>query len=376
LLCQLPKAKTMNKILLIVKLSKHRATGFYAINQQIVDSAFLSKSFQIRIFPLYAEEKKHRLLYLTKTLFSLIRNTFSLALVLIKFKPKIVYFTISPYKSFARDFVYVLLLKLSRTKVVYHLHGKGIQHIVERSKLKKSLYKFVYKNTYVICLSELLTNDIASIYKGKPYIVNNGVPCSVADSDIQYNKENEPPVLLFLSNFIIAKGILLFIDALEALQRKGNKFRAVLVGDYSEISKDELQKYTDSKGLTDLVLIKGPLYGESKMKEYLSSDIFVFPTFYPLETWGLVILDAMQCELPVISTNEGAIPEIVEHQQTGLIVEKNNLEQLTNGIEYLLGHPEKRKEMGKAGREKYLQKYTLETFESTLANVFSTILNS
>lgn len=71
----------------------------------------------------------------------------------------------------------------------------------------------------------------------------------------------------------------------------------------------------------------------------------------------------MEYSLPCISTNEGGITDIIEESKTGYIVEKQNPKILAQQIEYLLDHPELRKQMGQAGKNKFQKEFTLENLK-------------
>ena len=82
----------------------------------------------------------------------------------------------------------------------------------------------------------------------------------------------------------------------------------------------------------------------------------------------------MQQRIPVISTNEGAIPEIIEDGYNGYIVAKNNPVALADKIEYLINNPKLRHKMGKNGLNRYEERYTLEKFEHNFVNTMQKIL--
>ena len=85
-----------------------------------------------------------------------------------------VYFQLSPNGvAFLRDLLFVTVIKLFGVRIMFHMHGKGIKH---KMNLTKLLYKFCFLNEYVICLSPLLTDDIEDVFRGKPFIVSNGIP--------------------------------------------------------------------------------------------------------------------------------------------------------------------------------------------------------
>ena len=110
----------------------------------------------------------------------------------------------------------------------------------------------------------------------------------------------------------------------------------------------------------------GRRYGGEKDMFWKDADIFVFPTYYHNECFPLVILEAMEQGVPVISTNEGGIPDIIDNGNSGYTVEKNNPSSLASAIERLLKEPELCKSMGQAGRKLFEEKFTEELFEKRL----------
>jgi glycosyltransferase involved in cell wall biosynthesis len=361
------------KVLLVIKLPPP-VTGFTVVNEQVARSEVIKSKFDLKIINLnfHFSHNIPILKHLTQAIKFLYYNILLLQ-NLVLYKPDLVYFTISPVNQFNRDFSFVLLLKIFRKKIIYHLHGKGIKEVVKNS-IKKNLYKFAYRNIEVICLSPLLAYDIEDIFKGKPFFVGNAILNKIKDYQIENRNRNPIPRILFLSNFILSKGIIDFIDALAILKSRGLEFSCILTGQEMDISYKEVNCLLVKKGLSNVVEITGPKYEEEKTKALIESDMLVFPTYYETETWGLVILEAMQASLPVISTNEGAIPEIIDDGVTGFIVEKRNIEAIAQKIEVLIKNKELRIRMGKAGRKKFLQKYTLDTFEKNMVHVFNEIL--
>ena len=110
----------------------------------------------------------------------------------------------------------------------------------------------------------------------------------------------------------------------------------------------------------------GRRYGAEKSVFWQDADIFVFPTLYDNETFGLVNLEAMEYALPVVSTNEGGIPDVVINGQTGYTVDKNNPEALANALERLFRNPELGILMGKAGRKRFEELFTEEVYEKKM----------
>lgn len=94
------------------------------------------------------------------------------------------------------------------------------------------------------------------------------------------------------------------------------------------------------------------------------ADIFVFPTLN--ETFGLVAVEAMEYEIPVVASAEGGIPDIIDNGNSGYTVEKNNPMALASAIELLIKEPELCNSMGKAGRKLFEDKFTEKVFEKRM----------
>ena len=95
--------------------------------------------------------------------------------------------------------------------------------------------------------------------------------------------------------------------------------------------------------------------------------------YYHNECFPLVLLEAMMFSLPIISTSEGGIPDIVQNGETGFIVQKQNPEHLAEKILILINNPCKRKLMGVNGNEKFYKNYTLDIFEKRLTKILAVI---
>lgn len=170
--------------------------------------------------------------------------------------------------------------------------------------------------------------------------------------------------MVFLSNLLESKGILDLLDALVRLRQRGHHCICDVIGaETAEISGDRIRKEISRRGLEEIAVYKGCMYGTDKDEELERADIFVFPTYYNNECFPLVLLEAMAHGVPCVSTNEGAISEIIDDGTTGLIVKKQNPEDLADKLELLLKDEVLRLQMGKAGRKKYEEEYTLEHFE-------------
>lgn len=176
------------------------------------------------------------------------------------------------------------------------------------------------------------------------------------------------PHLLFLSNLLISKGVLVLLDACKILKDRGYSFVCEFVGgETAEIDATRFDKKVRSRGLNTIAVYQGRKYGEEKHKAFEHADMFVFPTYYGNETLGLVNLEAMEHKLPVVTTNEGGITDVVRNGENGLIADRKNSETLADNIEILLDSEDMRHKMGENGYRKFKEKFTLKAFEHKFA---------
>jgi glycosyltransferase involved in cell wall biosynthesis len=340
--------------------------GSNMATKDILESRVLNETFNLEIIPISYNKDTSRVGKLEITKFFLIVKNFITILIKSFRKYNLVYFVPAVTGlAFIRDLLLILPLKISKQNIIIHLHGKGIKSQAEKSKIYKSLYKFFFKNTSVICLSERLVYDIKDVFDGTVYIVNNGVKPEIYP---EQKSKNEIPVILFLSNFIETKGILVLLEAAHLLKSQNLDFRLNLVGAPRGDIMDKINHLIEKYDLQDQILSLGPKYDNEKKEAFQNADIFVLPTYN--EAWGLVNLEAMQASLPVISTDEGAIPDIIDDGITGFIVKKQDAFDLAEKIALLLKDENLRIEMGKKGKEKFLNNYTYEIIEKRIVEVF------
>lgn len=179
---------------------------------------------------------------------------------------------------------------------------------------------------------------------------------------------------LFLGNLMMEKGVLVLLDACAELQSRGADFVCHFVGAASkDISMAQMEVYVAERQLQNVVRVHGPLYGEDKESMLQLVGVLVFPTFYHNECFPFVILEAMKAGLPVISTEEGAIPDMVLDGKTGWLVERGNAGALADAMQRFISAPALASEMGTRGRELYEEKFTREIFIENVCSVLRSV---
>ncbi len=272
--------------------------------------------------------------------------------------------------GFYKDLLIVSILKMWHCNIIYHFHNKG----VSKNKIAPArwLYSYAFKNTKSILTSRYLYPDIQNyVSLQNVFYCLLGIPViqKLSDQNKSIIKaENNPRCrLLFLSNMILEKGIFVLLDACEKMNQKGLVFECNYVGGWSDVTEDEFKSEIEKRQLTNIVFAHGPKYNDEKQAFYETADVFVFPTHY--DTFGLVNLEAMQNGLPVVSTPEGGIPDIVVDGETGFLVPHNSATLLAEKLTTLIKNPSLRYRMGQKGRQRFFELFTLQSFESNLSQI-------
>ena len=203
----------------------------------------------------------------------------------------------------------------------------------------------------------------------------NGISVSVIPSETK--ESTSPSRLLFLSNLIRSKGIPELLDACQLLHASALDFTCDLIGKETEdYSSASLAAEIESKGLSDRVHYLGPKYGPDKWTALSQADVFVFPSWYPAECFPLVLLEAMAAGLPIVTTDEGAIPDIVRDGENGYVCPIHDPESVADALRKLLSDSELRKKMGECGRQRYQEEFTAEAFESRFIGILEKVLDA
>jgi len=292
-------------------------------------------------------------------------------------QPDLVYFTPSTSGfAFYRDCVTICLLRCRRQNIVLHMHNKPTESFLHKW-YNQWLWRKFFNGTSAIFLGQALADQFSRFtsYCKQVYICPNGMPDKINYTPVRQERDAEPFTFLFLSNMIESKGVYVLLDACALLKRKGYLFRCYFVGQWFDVTKDAFEAKCEQLQVTDCVHALGAMYGTDKDACLQKADALVFPTFYNAECFPLVLIEATQYALPVITTSEGAIADIVEDGQSGWIVDKKNQDALAEKMEWMIRHPKDSLHMGMNGRKRYEKNFTLEHFERKLYDVLISALN-
>lgn len=279
-----------------------------------------------------------------------------------------------------RDLFLLGLTRWMFKATILHFHAGGVSHLYSTlSPLLKFLFRKAYFHPHVaIRTSSLAPNDASFLEAIHEIVIPNAVPdvASAASPSVrpQPHRAGSPPTILFVGVLRETKGVLVLLRACQELLSRGLLFRLELVGAFSSPGFQRTMTDLISRSeLAHCTALLGELTGEQKSLAYRRASIFCYPTFFEAETFGLVLLEAMQFGLPVVATRWRGIPSVIIDGANGLLVPINDSMALADRLEELLGNDVLARRMGASGRQLFEQKYTLPRFHRDLQQVFDSL---
>jgi N-acetyl-alpha-D-glucosaminyl L-malate synthase BshA len=241
--------------------------------------------------------------------------------------------------------------------VITTLHGTDITLVgADRSYLPITRYGIVQSDG-VTAISNYLKEATKEIFNFDDIAV---IPNFVCQSEYQRHPVPElraslapqgDPLLVHVSNFRPVKRPVDCVEILARVLKKGIQTRLVMVGDGSE--KTNVEHRARCLGVYENCVFVGK---QPKIVDYLSAaDVLLLPS--EQESFGLAALEAMACEVPVIASRVGGVPEVVTDGETGFLSEVGDVEKMANDAARLLTDAALRSEMGKRAREFAISHY-------------------
>jgi len=295
-------------------------------------------------------------------------------------KCKILYYNPSGHRYFPiiRD---ILILWWSRklfNKTIFHFHAYGINIVYKKmNKILKFFFRLsFFKPDLMIKLTQDLNDDELLIKPLKTEIIANGIEDNFTKYGFSRNtRRSKKFKLLYVGAIYEERGILDLINLIIKLKKKGiNDLELIFVGDFVDISFKNLVYSTINKfKIRDKIIFKGELIGKIKFREFNLCDILVFPSRVPSETFGLVIVEAMQFYKPSIVTNLNGPKYVIENQIDAVLYESQNIDDLEEKLLSIKNNKHYQYKLGLNARANYEKKYSLEIFQRKISKVFMSL---
>lgn len=277
-----------------------------------------------------------------------------------------------------------IIRKYTKSKIIFHLHNDYLNVNTENAN------KIVESCDYIWCVSEFIANRVKEINKNnsniqrKVKVLYNGIDMQMFKKSItesekielkkKYGFRTEDKIILYTGRLMPEKGVKELLLATKELLNDRKDIGLLIVGGIRQINRNndgyviELKKIADT--MTNKVIFTGNIPYEELYKFYSISDIQVIPSIWN-EAFGLTVVEGMAASIPLIVTNSGGIPEIVDKNNTIIInVDSKLVYNLYKSLSHCLYSDTYREDCIKTYSER-LKNFTKEKY----SNNFNKLIN-
>jgi glycosyltransferase involved in cell wall biosynthesis len=295
--------------------------------------------------------------------------------LLLSKRPAVVYMPVSEsVLGFLRDSLFLLPSRLWGIPVVLHLHGGYLDSLyAERGALFQWLMRFCFGHAArAIVLSNSFRGKFAGLVEpDRVRVVYNGIPPALYEACKDRHRSprgSAPLTVLFLGGLIESKGFFDLLHSVPDVLKQTTDVRFVFVGDTSFPEARQAMEWVQQHSLQRYVSFLGTRSGDEKTRIFQESDVFAFPTWYPLEGQPVAMIEAMAAGLPVLTTRHATIPDILG-EDGAVYVNKRDPVDIAEKLLRLLGDESFRRSMGQINQNRFLQGHTADKFAEGVARV-------
>ena len=266
----------------------------------------------------------------------------------------ICWFHCGPWLSMLRKLFFIIICKYKKAKIVVHFHSPVVSKYVDNFFLKKIIHLFVYLSDDIIVVAPWWRQLLQSHFPN--HIDKVIISFNPLDEQlISFSKENNINTpkddrvnVLSLSRLVNGKGV---DQTIRAFQFLPENYFLTISGDGPQ--EDYLKDLVQELGLKERINFTGWVSYNQKINLYRESHLFCLPS--KLDSFGMVYLEAMAANLPIVALNYQAIPDVLPDFSVKLLDNPSNID-IANAIE----------ELSKIKRNTNLSNYVLNKFSPSI----------
>jgi glycosyltransferase involved in cell wall biosynthesis len=226
-------------------------------------------------------------------------------------------------------------------------------------------------NRKIVCISDAVRGRCQSfgMPDGRMQVIYNGIsagdpePASIEAQKAALGYNPTRPLAMMVGRLVPEKGADLFVEML----RQTEEIDGLMIGDGVEAER--------------IAELSGGIVGRPRFhweknvadisSRFAAADVVVVPS--RREGLGIVALEAMAASRPVVATRIGGLPEVVQHEVTGLIIDPESPAALSEAVRRLLANPELARGMGMRGRERVLENFTVDEMRNRYLELYRSV---
>jgi glycosyltransferase involved in cell wall biosynthesis len=268
-----------------------------------------------------------------------------------------------------RDIVLLNATRWLFRHTVFHFHAGGVSTFAQRlPSVVRPFFHMAYRRpALAIRTAPGNPQDGVAFGARRDMVVPNGVP----DMRGQVPERSAPPggplTILFTGVLIPSKGVRVLLEAFNELVERGVQARLELMGKWGDDTfRTACEAFVREHGLSDRVHFLGVKRDQEKFTHFAGCDVFCFPSYFEAESFGLVLVEAMQFAKPVVTTDWRGIPSVAQDGVNGIVVPIQDAAAVAAALERLARDPALRARMGAEGRRIFEERFTLQRFQRNM----------
>ena len=258
--------------------------------------------------------------------------------------------------SLKADIIGAVSARIARVPLVWHVRDRIAPDYLPAPAVHCFRWLCRHIPNCVIANSGATLATLGKAPRPHQHVVHDGMPPMALPPTPAHNPA---PVIGLVGRISPWKGQHIFVEAARLVHKRHPAARYQIIGAplfgedayeqdvRAQVKRLQLESSFEFTGFRDDI-----------QKAIQELDILVHASITP-EPFGQVVAEAMQLEKPVVATNGGGVPEIVEQHRTGILVPRGDAPQMASAIEWLLNNPHERARMGLAGRKRIVARFSI-----------------
>jgi len=252
------------------------------------------------------------------------------------------------------------------------------------SVLRSYEKKLMNNSDALIAVSKYTVNELTDLYGisiDKIHVIYNGVDIqkfkprpNKKELRDQFGLEHNKKIVLFVGRLYHRKGLEPLLRSIPPVLEQFSNVTFAISGTGFKEKEESLKNLAKELNIEKDVKFLGYVTDEMLPELYSASDIFVLPAIY--ENFPFAILEAQSTALPVISTNVGGIPEFLENEKNGFLIEPGDEPMLTQKLLALLQNPDLVKKMGDLGRKMIEEQLSWDIITNQVIDLYHKLLGT
>lgn len=256
----------------------------------------------------------------------------------------------------------------NKESLIYHVHD-----LPEVTRKQRQIFKYVNQSTAsVLAASENIKSRLheLGVDPAKVEVLYHGIHLDSLDNVSSHGGSRSPVRIGIVGQIGPWKGHEDLVRAADILKSRGLSFEILVYGRGDDDYVETLKQLARQLGVDDRIRWKG--HEKEQAKIYDSIDICVIPSRFK-DPFPLVALESGAAGIPVVATRKGGLPESVNHEKTGYLVDAECPGELADRLTHLIEHPEVRESMGASARERIQTRFTHERMINDMEQIVKSV---